>query len=890
MLLLHAETDKDGNFFFRAEARHAEDGKGTFLSGGMLLDAVRDVVWYQEGFSPFDPDRPDRIQPSWTNLLMFLSDVRGRRFKRGIFLSDDILHCVDEFHEAAKLVASGRCMPCIENGPDGFQAVWTPLADGSPFFRRCADALARHAGRTALETGGRHETAEDAWLSALRSDDPHLACENSAEVRDLAARLAVWRQPVAVSAEDRAALVFELEPPASQKGSWRIDYSPPVTRRGLVSLGQAIRLFPPLGAGVFRKEDAESFLRTGADMLMAAGFAVKVPDGMKGEHVAADAELFTDFGNEGSNGGKVRDEIRSNMDKRSVSAKLTVRVDGEMVDEAEIAFLLEQNSPLVFFRNRWIEVDRNILKEALRAIRETKRSRLSPREALSWLLGVRRSHALRIAQAKAHGWLRGLVNELKGGEGFRVLPPPAGLAGDLREYQRRGYSWLMFLCRLGFGPCLADDMGLGKTVQTIAWVLGRLESGIKAEGPVLIVAPVSVTINWVREFARFAPGLRVLLHQGENRSRGGFLAAHCRRVDVVVTGYSLLVKDFRELQGVTFSALVLDEAQTVKNPDTHVAKAARNLDVPVRVALTGTPIENSARDLWSLEEFLNPGLLGERRDFMDTFGRDLAPGSAAGLAAAAAAKLRHTLSPFMLRRLKSDPGIAAELGDKREIREYCTLSADQRRDYEDALRHFREEPANASERSRQGRMLALLTELKLVCDGDGKLSRLDDLLEEIFAAGESALLFTQYVRVARRIREHLADTFGRRFPFLHGALSPTARDDEISAFNADPEPNVFIVSLKAGGFGLNLTRATHVIHFDRWWNPAVENQATDRAHRIGQSRTVFVHLFICAGTLEDRIDALLEEKRRMAGDVVASGEAFLAKMSEREFERTVELA
>ena len=641
---------------------------------------------------------------------------------------------------------------------------------------------------------------------------------------------------------------------------------------------------------MFRREDAESFLRTGADILSSAGFAVTVPEGMKGEHVAAEADLVPDADITGFNGLKAFNEAQAKMAKRSVSAKLTVRVDGEVVDEAEIAFLLEQNSPLVFFRNRWIEVDRNILKEALRALRETKSRRLSAKEALSWMLGVRRNHSLKIAKAKAHGWLRGLVNELKGGEGFRVLPPPAGLRGTLREYQQRGYSWLMFLCRLGFGPCLADDMGLGKTVQTIAWVLGRLENGTKGAGPVLIVAPVSVTMNWVREFARFAPELRVLLHQGEERSHGGFLAAHCRRVDVVVTGYSLLVKDFRDIQGVTFSAIVLDEAQIVKNPDTRVAKAARNLDVPVRVALTGTPIENSARDLWSLEEFLNPGLLGERRDFMDAYGRDLAPGSAAGLAAAAAARLRHTLSPFMLRRLKSDPCIAAELGEKREIREYCTLSAEQRRDYEDALRHFREDFADVPDRARQGRILALLTELKLVCDGDGKLSRLDDLLEEIFAAGESALLFTQYVRVARRIREHLADTFGRRFPFLHGGLTPAARDDEIAAFNADPEPNVFIVSLKAGGFGLNLTRATHVIHFDRWWNPAVENQATDRAHRIGQSRTVFVHLFICAGTLEDRIDALLEEKRRMAGDVVASGEAFLAKMSEREFERTVSLA
>lgn len=884
MLLLHAETDRDGNLFFRAEKCHAGDGTGDFLAGDGLLSAVGEVVCQPDGFAPIEPDRPDRVQPFWDNLLMFLSDVRGRRFRPGVFIAADMLGCVDEFHVAARVVADGHCLPSLEKRNGAFVAVWRPLAQGSPFFRRCADELARRAGRTVLETGGRHETAEDAWLAALRSDDPRLNYANDDEIENLAGRLEDWCQPVSASAHDRAVLRFALKPPKSLDGAWKLDYAPPSTRRGLISLGQAIRLFPPLGLDVMRREDAESFLRTGADTLAAAGFAVDVPDGMKGEHVLAEAELVPDS----SKPSRPVDTAKA-LDAKTVSAGITVRVDGETVDDTEIEFLLAQNSSLVFFRNRWIEVDRSILKEALRALRETKRNRISAREALSWLLGARRSHALKIAHARAHGWLRGLVNELKGGEGFRVLLPPAGLSGELRDYQLRGYSWLDFLCSMGFGPCLADDMGLGKTVQTIAWILGMKEKGKQWEGPVLIVAPVSVTTNWVREFARFAPGLKVMLHQGENRSRGGFLAVRCRRVDVVITGYSLLVRDFRDFRGVAFSALVLDEAQVVKNPDTHVAKATRGLDVPVRVALTGTPLENSARDLWSLEDFLNPGLLGERRDFMDTFGRDLAAGSPAGLAAAAAAKLRRTLAPFMLRRLKSDPGIAAELGNKHEIREYCVLSADQRRDYEDALRNFREESSDAPAKARRGHMLALLAELKQICDGDGKLARLDDLLEDIFAAGESALLFTQYVRVARRIREHLADMFGRRFPFLHGGLSPSGRDAEIAAFNADPEPNVFLVSLKAGGYGLNLTRATHVIHFDRWWNPAVENQATDRAHRIGQLRTVFVHLFICAGTLEDRIDALLEEKRRLAGDVVVSGESFLANMSEAEFERTVAL-
>ena len=885
MLLLHTETDESGRLFFRAE-RHTAEGKAAHpLAGEELLTALAEVVWYPEGFLPTAMAHPDRAYPTWNNLLMFLSDVRGRRFRRGIFLAADVFARVDEFRTAARLVAAGRCLPGIEERPDGFAAVWRVPGERPPFLRQCADALARRAGRTVLETGGRHETAEDAWLAALRSDDPRLDYGNVAEMRDLVRRLDDWRAPLAVSAKDRAALRFALVPPATADGAWRLDYSPPVTRMGLVSLGQAIRLFPPLAAEAFRKEHAEAFLRTGAALLASAGFSVDVPEGILGEHVCAEADMLTASAPPASG--------RISLAAKAVTAKLTIRVDGEVVDEQEIAFLLAQNSPIVFFRNRWIEVDRAVLKEALRAIRATQGRRLATKEALSWLFGTRRLHTLRITQARAHGWLRGLINELKGGEGFRVLPPPEGLKGELRPYQLRGYSWLDFLCRLGFGPCLADEMGLGKTVQTIAWTLGlrarRKEAGMG--GPVLVVAPVSVTTNWVREFRRFAPGLKVLFHQGGERAHGGSFAVRCRRVDVVVTGYALLVKDLRDFRDATFAALVLDEAQVIKNPDTRVARAVRALDVPRRVALTGTPLENSVRDLWSIEEFLNPGLLGDRRDFVATYGRDLAPSAAVPVATATATRLRHVLEPFMLRRLKSDPGVAGELGDKREIREYCALSPEQRTAYEEACRRFRDETGDADDgRGRHGRMLALLTELKQICDGEGKLARLDDLLEEMFAAGESALIFTQYVQVARRIRTHLTETFGRRFPFLHGGLSPAAREAEIAAFNADREPNAFLVSLRAGGFGLNLTRATHVVHFDRWWNPAVENQATDRAHRIGQTRTVFVHLFICAGTLEDRIDALLEEKRRLAGDVVVSGEAFLAQMSAREFERTVALA
>ena len=866
---------------FRGERSEGLDGIPVPLAGDVLLEAACEVVWFKDEVLL----EGDRAIPSMRNLLMFLSDVRTRRFKAGVFLGDDVLAAAETFRAAARAVAAGAYLPHLVEEDGGFAARWLPLDPShDAFFVRLVDGLARFGGRTPLETGtARPDTVHDAWLHALRSDDGRVAWPDENDIRTLMRDLAVWRAPLRVSAADRAALRFTLEAPAEEDGTWCLRLaSAPRTRAGLVSLGQAATLFPPLGAlhGTEVELDraaAESFLRTGAQALSAAGYAVDQPPGLLGEHVAAEADLTP----------------VSDAPSAPVTTKLTIRVDGQVVTEQEIQFLLDQNSPFVYFRDHWIEVDRAVLREALRALRDVKGKKMPVHDAIALAFGLRRAGGLRVDRVRAHGWLRGLINELRGEERFRVLEAPAGFNGTLRDYQLRGTSWLAFLAKWGFGACLADDMGLGKTAQAIAFLLYR-----RATRPALVVAPVSVTTNWTRELARFAPSLKVYLHQGPGRFMGSVFNKTCREVDVVVTGYALFAKDFTLFAENAFSALVLDEAQTVKNPDTRISRAVRALNVPVRVALTGTPLENSADDLWALESFLNPGLLGERRAFADAFTRALRTDAHAG----AASRLRHILEPFMLRRLKTDPGIAAELGDRREIREWCTLDTHQRALYESALATFRADVADSAVdgRTRRGRVLALLTELKEICDSaalvaggadadGGKVRRLDELLDSIFDAGESCLVFTQYARMGRLLRAHLQERFGRRFPFLHGGLTPGQREEEIAAFNADPEPNAFILSLKAGGFGLNLTRATHVIHFDRWWNPAVENQATDRAHRIGQLRDVFVHLFICAGTLEERVDELLESKRHLAGEIVGSGESFLLKMSEREFERMVSL-
>ena len=756
----------------------------------------------------------------------------------------------------------------------------------------CNDETMRLRNRSILERPDRIVSVDDAFLDALRSDDAEVKWPLKDDLVDLGRRLDAWRLEQSADNVSCADVIFRISPPVTAAAKRRrVDIPPEMpwkldvvlrkrTEETLRALGVACRIYSPLrgmtGSSMeLEQSEVETFLRIGAPALKSAGYSLELPDELAAE-VVAEAEMVSES------------KIVRSVEKKTVKAKITIRVAGEKVSRADIAFMLDQGSSIVFFRGRWIEVDRAILKNALKVL-DADGKQMSEREAMSFALGFRRARGLAATRVKGTGWLGKILDELKSGGSFKVLAKPKGFKGDLRGYQRRGYSWLKHLTDRGFGALLADDMGLGKTIQTIAWLMKRRE--VDDAKPALIVAPVSVTMNWMRELAKFAPSMKAMLHQGKERLAGGSFLRAAKKCDVVIAGYPLFVKDFRLLSEAGFGALVLDEAQLIKNPDTRMAQSARAFPCLDRVALTGTPFENRVTDIWSIEEFLNAGLLGSRSEFVEDFERPIREGGSAP----AMAELKKALAPFLLRRLKNDPEIAAELGAKREIREYCVLSARQRAAYEVALARYANAPRE--ERGGKGHALALLTELKLVCDGlggdgeiyGGKVERLVELLESIFDAGESVLVFTQYVKVGERIKALIEKKFARKVPFLHGGLTPSARDAQIAAFNSAENPTAFVLSLKAGGFGLNLTKATHVIHYDRWWNPAVENQATDRAHRIGQSRTVFVHLFISHGTLEDRIDRILEEKRTIAGELVVSGESFLLKMSDKEFARTVAL-
>ena len=757
---------------------------------------------------------------------------------------------------------------------------------GGRFFARWSrdDAVMRSLRRSILEIPDATDSVDDAFLAALRSDDAEVHWKSRDDLLDLGRRLAAWRLGGEIDPAVRARIAFRLKepPPTRGKGAWRLEIAAaPDSEDEWRALGEACRVWPPLCGMAddsleLEQSDLEAFLRTGAKALRDAGYRVEIPDQLEAE-ISADAVISPDDG-ASADGGEVARMLRT---------KVTIRVAGEPVTREEIEFLLDQGSTTVFFRGRWIEVDRGILKNALKVL-EADGGKMSEHDAMLFAFRFRRMSGLATARVKGEGWFGKALERMRSGGRLSPLAAPKGFKGKLRAYQRRGYSWLKHLTDRGFGALLADDMGLGKTVQTIAWIMKRREGS--DTGRALIVVQVSVTMNWIRELRRFAPKLKVMLHQGKRRLAGDEFLVEAADCDVVVTGYALFVKDFRLLSLAGFGALVLDEAQMIKNPDTRVARSAFAFPCQDRVALTGTPFENRVTDLWSIEEFLNSGLLGSRGEFVKSYGA-----MSGGATPAQLTELRNSLAPFLLRRLKTEPRIAAELGPKREVREYCVLSARQRAAYEVALARYASSPDRG--RAGKGAALALLTELKLVCDGfggdgtlyGGKADRLVELLESIFYAGESALVFTQYAKVGERIRHLLAERFSMPIPYLHGGLSQSAREAQIAAFNESASPTAFVLSLKAGGFGLNLTKATHVIHYDRWWNPAVENQATDRAHRIGQARTVFVHLFISPGTLEDRIDTLLEEKRALAGELVASGESFLLKLSAEEFARTVRL-
>jgi hypothetical protein len=676
----------------------------------------------------------------------------------------------------------------------------------------------------------------------------------------------------------------------------------------LAELGRAVRIYPELGEALHQPaptglaltlDGAHRFLVEAAPALEMSGFGVLLPSWWGRPSARLGVRLKTSTpstSTRGSgSGGLLNQEGICAFDWEAA-------LGDQQIDQAELLRLAKLKAPLVNVRGQWMEFRPAEVDRLVRFLGSQPKTRAQRIMTIGEVLQVAAGAGpdkpgVPILGISAEGQLGALLRgELEGT--LDVRPTPEGFVGELRPYQQRGVAWLQMLERLGLGACLADDMGLGKTATVLALLqnehdaapAGAGKKSAGERGPTLVICPTSVAGNWARESERFTPDLSVLMHHGASRAREAAFEKAAAAADIVITTYALATRDRTVLAKVPWRRIVLDEAQNVKNPEAKQTKAVRALPSPRKVALTGTPVENHLGELWSIMEILNPSLLGSAASFRERFVipverfRD----------EEAAEQLRRLTRPFILRRLKTDRTIVPDLPEKMEMNELCTLTKEQVTLYQAVVDDMLRRIAAADGISRKGLVLTAMLRLKQVCNhpaqflGDGsalpgrsgKLERAGEILDEVLDSGERALVFTQFSEMGSLLADYLSAHLGCRISYLHGGVPRGQRDTMVAEFQ-DPNIDVpiMVLSLKAGGTGLNLTAANHVIHFDRWWNPAVENQATDRAFRIGQRKDVLVRKLVCAGTLEDRIDQLIASKRDLAERVVGAGEGWLTELS-----------
>ena len=715
-----------------------------------------------------------------------------------------------------------------------------------------------------------------------------------------------------------AAEVWATKNQALMIGDKRYDGAEEILLRGLAEAG---RIVPAIerslharapGGALLTTAEAWDFLSRITPILAQAGFGLVVPTGLEdASRKRLRARLRI-----GAPMAQIDAAEAPDDPSRATGAAGTGALDLKALAEyhweialgddtlspEEFRAISEMQAPLVRWRGSWVAVDPKDLERS-RELLNNPGGALSGGTALAAIVtGEMELFPGEPVEVVADGDLAGIATWLRSTAAGVETQEPAGFLGTLRPYQRRGLGWLAAMEAHGIGSCLADDMGLGKTVQVIALMLHRPR-------PSLLICPTSVVGNWERELARFAPQIPVLRHHGQLRAKNASeLMGTVSKNGVVVTTYALARRDEKLLASIPWQRIVLDEAQSIKNAQARQSKAVRALLSNAtgisfasvsRIALTGTPVENRLSELWSILDFLNPGLLGT----MDNFRRRYAIPIERWQDEAVATRLKRLVQPFVLRRLKSDPAVASSLPEKNEMSVVCTLTREQATMYQAQVDAAMEGIANVQGVKRRGRILALITALKQICNHpsqflkddsslagrSGKLARLTEMTEEVLLSGAKALIFTQFRQMGDRIVKALTEQFGEEPIWLHGGVPALERDAMVERFQSPDGPKLFVLSLKAGGFGLNLTAATNVFHFDRWWNPAVEDQATNRAHRIGQTKNVSVFKLITAGTLEERIDKLLESKRGLADRVLGAGETWLTEMTDDDLRLLVSL-
>jgi SNF2 family DNA or RNA helicase len=811
---------------------------------------------------------------------------------------------------AAAMPPAARAIT-LETGHQGAPPEDDPAHLLSSFVEWMMDAVARVAhrpGRPVTQPRAVEEANFAAvWINRLCSVDSQMPGDRKL-LAGFTDRVKMWQRPALREAAFPWQLGFRLQEPVegAKSAAWRVhcmlrpvaggpalaindkSLSRSSVRNVNRQLAKAASVCGDIreGSESFRLDvtGAFRFLTETAVALQQEGFAAELPEWWTRHESAAVVRARP----------VLKPSAASNATTFSLNELMQfdweVAIGGEKYTREELDRLAESTAPLVKVHGKWLPFEPQSIRAALEL---WKREPAPAREVIRMALGGAEVPAgVVLEEARGEGWIGELIEKLGGKSRFEELPVPSEFQGTLRPYQVRGFSWLAFLRQYGLGACLADDMGLGKTIQALA-LLGR-ERAAGVIRPTLLVCPTSVVGNWRKEAARFAPDLPVLVHHGVARTRGPEFLEEAARHALIVSSYSLVHRDIEVLKDVPWSGIILDEAQNIKNPETHQSRAIRSLAADYRIALTGTPVENNVGELWAIMEFLNPGFLGNaaefRRNFLLPIQKRADPD--------AVLKLRKLTAPFILRRLKTDRNVIEDLPEKMEMKVFCNLTPEQASLYKSVVDDAARALDSTTGIQRKGVILATLTKLKQVCNhpaqflGDqsplpgrsGKLARLTEMVEELLSEGDRALIFSQFADMGERLRSHLLATFGQETLLLHGGVPAHKRQEMVERFQSGDEnaPRLFVLSLKAGGTGLNLTAANHVFHFDRWWNPAVENQATDRAFRIGQSRNVQVHKFVCVGTLEEKIDEMIERKKAIADNVVGAGEAWLTELSTAE--------
>ncbi|WP_405179830.1 DEAD/DEAH box helicase [Nocardia sp. NBC_01377] len=739
--------------------------------------------------------------------------------------------------------------------------------------------------------GGSHQVAEtlQRWRASLTVDQPELVLrllEPDGMFGTDDESVALWRLEVCLR------LAGEAPAPIPLHGD------PSLVRTTIEKLGEAQRAYPRLRDLPGDPQSMDLLLPTpvvadlvehGAHALREAGVALLLPRAWN--ITAPSLRLRVD---------SAVPAAESTVGMRGlVSYRWELALGDTVLTAAEMARLVSGKSDLVQLRGEWVQADHKVLAAAARYVAaHTDPAPITLADMLGEL-GSGRVDKVPITEVTATGWAADLFD---GHHEVEPVEPPVGLKAQLRPYQRRGVTWLATMSRMGCGAILADDMGLGKTIQVLALLLHEREvaqtfprigaDATAPPGPTLLVCPMSVVGNWHREAQRFAPDLRVLVHHGVGRRTGPEFDAAVAEADLVITTYALLARDIDDMRRGEWERIVLDEAQHIKNAGTRQARAARAVPARHRLALTGTPVENRLEELRSILDFAMPSLLGSAQTFRARFAVPIEREQDQN----AISRLRFLTQPFVLRRVKTDPAVISDLPEKFEMTVRANLTVEQAALYQAVVDDMLAKIKDAKGMARKGAVLGALTRLKQVCNhpahflGDGsavllhghhrsgKLALVEDILESVLADGEKALLFTQFREFGELVAPYLVERFGSEIPFLHGGVAKKRRDAMVDRFQSSDGPPLMLLSLKAGGTGLNLTAANHVVHLDRWWNPAVENQATDRAFRIGQRRDVQVRKLVCVDTIEEKIDEMINGKRHLAELAVGAGENWITEM------------